>query len=167
VAFLTYLATVDWHEVVELREQRRELLNTKSIICMSNLVTLWVKEQPLNETINDIVNGSEDLSNAFWHPWQVPRVVRPDQVPARGERLRSTWASLSESQQEKHLFRQDIVQLIAFTETAHEKDAIVSVLEPSVDRERADRVRCPFADQSRLPVPWWSLAVFEDILKKN
>jgi hypothetical protein len=56
------------------------------------------------------------------------------------------------------MFRDEITQILdLLTSAAQSGSALVSVLEPPADEERASRVQCPFDPLEKLPFPWGGL----------
>lgn len=159
MAYGNYIAAVDWKDVVRLRNGMQRTLHPRQVIFISHLTAYYVTEESLRNSLLQIVDGGEELSPAFWHPFRVPTVHTPQNVIKLETDLQREWNGLSIEVRAEHGFSRDISEILAVLQTAaSNEDALISVLEPPVDNERAQRVLCPFDESSELQVPWGQLS---------
>jgi hypothetical protein len=160
LAYGNYIAVVDWTDVVKLRDDARETLHPFKVIVVSHLLALWVTEQPLGGYLAQILDGGQELSPFFRHPFRHPKAHPANEVTSLESSLRAAWDELSPEAKTTHGFQRDIIEVLALLETAVKtQSGVISVLEPPADAERANRVACPFARPDELPVPWNNLSV--------
>ncbi len=160
MAYGNYIAITNWIDVVNLRSNAQELIHPAKIIFVSHLTAYWVTEQPLNKCLAQILDGGQELSPSFWHPLRVPKVHSPDEARSLELNLRMAWDKLAPALRTTHLFEHDITEILALLRRAiATESAIISVLEPPADEERAKQVACPFDQSNQLPVPWNNLSV--------
>ena len=159
MAYGDYIAAVDWKDVVHLRDGIQQTLQPRHVIFVSHLTAYYVTEESLKNTLIHIVDGGEELSPVYWHPFRAPKVLTPQNVIKLESDLRREWNELSREVRSEHGFSRDISEILAVLHTAaSNKGALISVLEPPADKERAQRVLCPFDESSKLPVPWGQLS---------
>jgi hypothetical protein len=162
MAYGLYIAAVDPRELEDLRAGVTSALRTRAVIGMTHLVVYWTKEQLLGETLRRIVDEGSPLGEEFWHPFRPPIVHAQDQVATLDLSLRSAWQALPGETQAAHMFKNEIGEILRLlSAAARDGSALVSVLEPPADEERASRVRCPFQDSEILPFPWGALLAME------
>lgn len=159
MAYGNYIAVVDWLDIIKLREDLQQTVQPLKIGFVSHLASYWVKEKPLGEYLAQILDGGQELSPSFWHPFRVPRVHSPDAVRSLQSNLQAAWSEISPEAQAANAFQHDITEILLILKTAvaHES-AVMSVLEPPADEERAKRVACPFDQFDKLPVRWGNLS---------
>jgi hypothetical protein len=117
---------------------------------VSHLVGYWIKLQPIGQALGEVLDGGELLSDAFQHPLRPPKLHLPADVARLHVALREgiKAASTAGEAREIDLFRSDIERLAAVLELAAARgEAVISVLEPPFDEERAAKVRIPFAGE--------------------
>ena len=159
MAYGDFIAAVNWKDVVRLREGIQQTLQPQHVIFVSHLTAYYVTEEPLKRTLIQIVDGGEELSPKFWHPFRVPKVLTPQDVIKLEADLRREWNELATEVSAEHGFSRDISEILAVLHAATSNEgALMSVLEPPADKERAQRVLCPFDESSELPVPWGQLS---------
>ena len=159
MAYGNYIAAVNWFDIVRLREDSRQKLKPLKVSFVTHLTSYWVQEQPLGECLAQILNGGEDLSSSFWHPFQTPKVHPPKVVCSLQTKLQAAWDELTSEVKVTHGFQRDIAEILDVLKIAVEAEgAFLSVLEPPADEERASRVVCPFDEPDKLPVKWGNLS---------
>ena len=93
----------------------------------------------------------------FWHPFRVPKVHPPAEVKSLQVALRNLTQG-NKLDQAVHGPGSDLEAIqFVLDEAVKCGAAVLSVLEPPVDEERARRVACPFAEPDNLPIPWGSV----------
>lgn len=158
MAYRNYLASVEWSDIVALREERRSTLTPHYIAAVSHLLAYAVAEQPLGTCLARIIDKGEVLSPSFWHPVRVPVAHSPEAISLLAAELRTALEVLDAGK--RHTFEldpafADLDRVVA--DAAKNRRGVVSVLEPPADEQRAQRVTCPFDEPEKLPVPWGSL----------
>ena len=164
MAYGNYLASVDWAEVEALRNGLKSTIAPHNAIITSHILPGAAKNlkspgaQPVATCLADIFDRGELLSELFWHPLRLPVVHSPQTVRALFSGLRRALEGLDIETKLKPFFDLDISPILNVLGDAVENGlAVVSVLEPPADNERAQRVACPFSDLDKLPVPWGRL----------
>jgi hypothetical protein len=164
VAYGNYIAAVDWLDVIRLRGGLQQTLKPLKVSFITQLTSLWVKEQPLGGCLAQILNDGEDLSASFWHPFQTPKVHPPKEAVSLEVRLKTAWDLLTPEAKSAHGFQRDILEILDILKATVENEAaFLSVLEPPADEERAKRVACPFEEPDKLPIEWGNLSKFWSI----
>lgn len=160
MAYGNYIAAVNWLDVIKLREGLQQTLKPAKVSIIGQLTSFCVKEQPLCECLAQILNGGENLSPLFWHPFQIPKVHPPEAALSLETKLQTAWDELTPENKATHGFQRDIVGIFDILKTAVEiEGAFLSVLQPPADEERAKRVLCPFDEPDKLPEQWNYLSV--------
>jgi hypothetical protein len=158
MAYANYLASVEWREIEGLRGGERATISPRSSAGVSHLLADAVKEQPLSGCLADIIDNGEVLSPLLWHPLRAPLVHSPSAVSILATRLRSALESLDSDAKSRYGLDYEIKAVLRVVNDAAENNrALVSVLEPPADAERAQRVVCPFSEPEKLPIPWGNL----------
>lgn len=160
MAYANYIAIVEWAEVSRLREGTSQTLRPLRVIVVSHLTGYWVREQPLRDCLAQILDGGHELTPSFWHPFRPPMVHSADEVRGLWASLKIAWQELAPAVRAQHIFQHEIAEVLELLAAAVATgDALLSVLEPPADEERARRVACPFDQPEQLPMPWGSLSV--------
>jgi hypothetical protein len=149
---------VEWVDIVGVRNGSKATIAPRSIAATSHLLAYWVKEQPLGACLGSIIDQGEILSPLFWHPLRVPVVHSPEAVSSLAANLQMALESLDTLAKAVYVVDSEIASIVrVLHEAMKESHAIVSVLEPPADKERAQRVACPFDEPENLPTPWGNL----------
>jgi hypothetical protein len=160
MAYANYLASANWDEIASLRSGFRATIAPTEVITISHLYARAVQVQPLGGRLEEVLDGGEVLSPSFWHPLRVPVVHTPNGVRALATNLRAALTGLETRGQKEHVNDTEVAGVLLLLEHAAQSNlAVVSVLEPPADLERARRVICPFIEPEKLPIPWGNLAV--------
>lgn len=158
MAYRNYLASVEWSDIVALRDGRRSTLTPHYIAAVSHLLAYAVAEQPLGTCLARMIDKGEVLSPSFWHPVRVPVAHSPEAISLLAAELRTALEALDAGKRrtfELDPAFADLDRVVA--DAAKNRRGVVSVLEPPADEQRAQRVTCPFDEPEKLPVPWGSL----------
>jgi hypothetical protein len=159
MAYANYLASVDWKEIAGLRSGLKATIAPTTVVTISHLYARAVKLQPLGGCLAEVLDGGEGLLPSFWHPLRVPVVHTPDAVRVLAMNLRAALTGLEPGAQKEHLNDPEVSGVLRLLdEAALANLAVVSVLEPPSDLDRAKRVTCPFDEPEKLPIPWGNLA---------
>jgi hypothetical protein len=160
MAYLNYLASVEYTEMENVRRGAKPTLSPHIVGAVSHLLAYGVKQQPLGKCLNRILDKGEELSPSFWHPLRAPIIHTPGDASQLLSDLRAAIDTLDP--QDKSIYECDyeIAEILkVLSDATNNNRCIVSVLEPPADQERAQRVACPFDEPDRLPnFPWGSLA---------
>ena len=159
MAYLNYVASVDWSEVEHLRAGARKTLQASRVASVSHLLAYGVKDQPLGTVLKEILDQGDALASSFWHPVRVPVVHTPDAARILGSELRASLQTVNAGRKNLYVNDYEITEIVKVLDDAvQNRLGIVSVLEPPADQERARRVACPFAEPEKLPnFPWGNL----------
>lgn len=155
MAYLNYLASVDWPEIEELRAGLRGSVTAKSVATVSHVLPGAVKERTLRACLTGIIDKGEVLHPIFWHPLRVPLLHPPEAVCSLNAELRAVLSGLDARGEIGFSSDFEIMSVVGvLDEASKNKRGIVSVLGPPTDEERAKRVACPFNEPEKLPRPW-------------
>ena len=157
MAYANYIAAVEWADIASLRQGSSASIVPHSIAVVSHLYAYAVKRQPVSGCLGKILDKGEVLSASYWHPLRVPVVHSPEAVRALTADLRAALGGVDANQEEDALDH-DITEILRILDDAAETNrAVLSVLEPPADEERAQKVSCPFEKPETLPVSWGQL----------
>ena len=165
MAYANYIAVVEWDAVLRLRAGGQKTLRPLSVGVVSHLTAHWEKREPLGSCLTQILDGGQELSPIFWHPFRAPRVHSPNEVRTLQTSLRKALEALTPAGELACALDQDVASICAAIDSAvNSGAAIVSALEPPADEERGRRVACPFDQPDQLPIPWGNLsALFKEL----
>ena len=143
------MAAVPPEEIDEYRRSgRSRLLVTTDLFTCSHGVAYWVTVQPLGRLLGEAIDGGETLRSDLWHPLRPPIVVEPAEVRQRLVKLEEAFSKyldelgLTESSEDWYVHEIGHV-LGVYRLAAASGAAVVSVIQPPWDEERASRVVMP------------------------
>ncbi len=109
----------------------------------NDLITI----QPLGELLGEALDGGEIINGDLWHPHRKPLFHKPNAVERLRDRITAEWKPISDTANGEEpydyctYFGPEIDKLLSIFGHAIDSDeCIVSILEPAVDKERAERV---------------------------
>ncbi len=147
MAYGNYIASVPVTEIAELRRDPQVMLHPTRVEIVSHLLGYWIKAQPLGRLLGEALDGGQPLTDDWEHPLRAPVVHPPDEVRRLLAVIREGMetAVAAGASQEIAPFDGDLRSLVnVFQHAADRGEAVVSVLEPPMDEERAAKVRIPF-----------------------
>ncbi len=148
MAYVNYIAAVPLDQIAELRRNRNSVLRPSRLEMVSHLLAYWVKAQPAGKLFEDALDGGEFLADGLEHPYRPPMMHLPADVFRLRALIRVGLEAAAAAADTNGVegFRLDIDRLLRVMDVAIERgEAIISVLEPPMDEERASKVRIPFA----------------------
>jgi hypothetical protein len=148
MAYGNYIASVPLDEIDALRRNQTAFLRPTGLEIVSHLVGYWIPAQPIGQLLGQVLDGGELLADDLTHPLRPPKMHLPmDVARLRDAILEGVKTAIAAGQtKEIEWFRLDIEKINGILQLAVERgEAIVSVLEPPMDEERAAKVRIPFA----------------------
>ncbi len=105
----------------------------------------WVQLQPLGSLLRELIDGGERLRDDLWHPLRVPAAHSPEAVQKLHSLLVEAWGSIH-GKDASDWYAGEISKVIDLLEHANFfQMAVVIVLQPPFDSERANRVENPLS----------------------
>jgi hypothetical protein len=148
MAYGNYLASVTTQGVQQLQRRPGMLLTPSRVVLVSHLAAYWVQVQPLGQILGEALDGGQPLCDGLWHPLRSPTYHTRSEVHRILRLLKDALALpiSGEGAKKPEVFSHDVKGIVAVFEYALvHGEAVISVLEPPEDKERASRVRIPFA----------------------
>lgn len=148
MAYLNILASVPQPQIDALRCDDTVRLSPSMRVGVSHLMAYWLQDvRPLGDFLALAIDGGGVVNDALWHPLRPPVFHLPPVAHDCYEQLASAWQVALLAKPELATGpRFEIEKVLrVYRHAAEAGECIISVLLPPGDRERADRVRIPFA----------------------
>src|SRR5262249_22223834 len=165
MAYANYLASVEWLQIVGLRRGLKKRITPLAVATASHLLPGVFKQDPLSSYISELMDGGETMEPSFWHPLRVPIVHSPDAAILLASKIMGRVNELD--MRELDPFGELTGILRVLNDANRNSQAVVSVLEPPADKERARKVLCPFDEPEKLPIPWGNLSRIFEVRNKS
>jgi hypothetical protein len=150
LAYFTLMASVAAAGVDAFRQDTSRLLHPSLVSGASHLLShgvQGVEVQPLNQLLNEAVDGGELLHTGLWHPLRPPKFHCPPKVRSLADQVEAAWEGVRAElpQDDGGWFVAEVSRLLhLYWHAATTGECVVTALDSPGDKERARRVRIPW-----------------------